>query len=435
MKTTDIILNNRTKMKIKHRSKHYFFLLKENQLFVYNFYSWRLIIKNQDIWVNILINRILGIIPVWIIKVHGNIKAYRIAHPWKYKGIKFLIFTFMKLIGLGFLLPYYGVVKGIHFFSKLRSLLSGEFTWKKIFFVAGAGLSGVLLYNNFFCIIAQCSEEKFDFVKAQSDLASTSKKLVKVKSDWAPIDLGPTQADFWKKNISRPNLGFDFNYVQEASDFKKSQTENIKEELEITKEKLVVSNSELESTKEKLEFTKERLESKKEKLEFTKEKLESKKEAFNSINSELKNTSAELAAIREDWGYTKLDLVEAKADLGSAEEDLYNTQEKWISTKAELEKTKEELTSTKVELDSIKEDLISTQKTLAKTSWLWEKIGAIINTTLFFKEKELASTKAELASTKEALWNSQFAYGYTKAELIITQADLDYTEENLVKKV
>src|ERR1700722_1491113 len=114
---------------IKIISIHYFFLIKENQLFVYNFYSWKLIIKQQDIWV--LINRrIIGLIPNWIIILNQEITEYRIAHPWKYRGIKFSIFTLMKLIGLGFLLPYYGVVKGIYFFSKLRSLnlLTGEFT-------------------------------------------------------------------------------------------------------------------------------------------------------------------------------------------------------------------------------------------------------------------------------------------------------------------
>src|ERR1700733_4460264 len=99
--------------------KMYFAFLKWNQVFVYNFYNSKLIIKNQDIWVNILINRILGIIPVWIIKVHGNIKAYRIAHPWKYKGIKISIIMLMKLIGLGYILPFYGAVKVIYFFSQI----------------------------------------------------------------------------------------------------------------------------------------------------------------------------------------------------------------------------------------------------------------------------------------------------------------------------
>ena len=117
-------LNNNINMKITHISKHYFFLLKQDQLFVYNFYSWKLIIKQQDI----LIIRIIGFIPNWIIILNQEITEYRIAHPWKYRGIKFSIFTLMKLIGLGFLLPYYGVVKGIYYFSKLRSLLSGEFT-------------------------------------------------------------------------------------------------------------------------------------------------------------------------------------------------------------------------------------------------------------------------------------------------------------------
>src|SRR5580698_11537479 len=115
---------------IKHISQHYFFLLKQDQLFVYNFFNSKFIIKKTDIWVNILINRIIGLIPNWIISLNQEITSYRIAHPWKYRGIKLSIITFLKLIGLGFLLPYYGVVKGIYFFSKLRSLnlLTGEFT-------------------------------------------------------------------------------------------------------------------------------------------------------------------------------------------------------------------------------------------------------------------------------------------------------------------
>src|SRR3984885_3428904 len=134
MKTTDLKLNNinnRISI-IKIISIHYFFLIKQDQLFVYNFYSWKLIIKQQDI----LINRIIGLIPNWIISLNQEITKYRIGHPWKYRGIKFSIITLMKLIGLGFLLPYYGVVKGIYYFSKLpmptKSLvynfLLGEFT-------------------------------------------------------------------------------------------------------------------------------------------------------------------------------------------------------------------------------------------------------------------------------------------------------------------
>ena len=139
---------------IKIISIHYFFLIKENQLFIYNFYSWRLIIKNQDIWVNILINRILGIIPVWIIKVHGNIKAYRIAHPWKYKGIKFSIIMLMKLIGLGYILPFYGAVKGIYFFSQIPTndicchLMGDGFTWKNVVAAGCVALGIYALYKN-----------------------------------------------------------------------------------------------------------------------------------------------------------------------------------------------------------------------------------------------------------------------------------------------
>jgi hypothetical protein len=86
--TTDLILNNninninnkRNISIIKIISQHYFFLIKQDQQFVYNFYSWKLIIKQQDIWV--LINRrIIGLIPNWIIILYQEITKYRIAHP------------------------------------------------------------------------------------------------------------------------------------------------------------------------------------------------------------------------------------------------------------------------------------------------------------------------------------------------------------------
>src|ERR1700729_1042784 len=114
MTDRNLSYNRNNKSIIKIISIHYFFLIKQDQQFVYNFYSWKLIIKQQDI----LINRIIGLIPNWIIILNQEITKYRIAHPWKYRGIKFSIITFLKLIGLGFLLPYYGVVKGIYFFSK-----------------------------------------------------------------------------------------------------------------------------------------------------------------------------------------------------------------------------------------------------------------------------------------------------------------------------
>ena len=51
MKKADLILSlnniNINNISIRNRSQHYFFLLKENQQFVYNFYSWKLIIKQQ----------------------------------------------------------------------------------------------------------------------------------------------------------------------------------------------------------------------------------------------------------------------------------------------------------------------------------------------------------------------------------------------------
>jgi len=39
-------------------------------------------------------------------KFHGKIKAYRIAHPWKYRGIRLSIFGLLKLIGVGWLIPW-----------------------------------------------------------------------------------------------------------------------------------------------------------------------------------------------------------------------------------------------------------------------------------------------------------------------------------------
>ena len=236
---------------IKIISIHYFFLLKENQLFVYNFYSWKLIIKQQDI----LINRIIGLIPNWIINLNQEITKYRIAHPWKYRGIKFSIITFLKLIGLGFLLPYYGVVKGIYFFSKLRSLLLGEFTWKKILFVVSAGVSGVLLYNNFFCIIAQCSEEKFDIAKSQSNLGAASEKLMKSKYFWETMYREETYLEKSNSFLDYTKGRLDFatyvlNYLKEKYDSQKAELIYLSDKLEDSYKEIDLKKAELANADE-----------------------------------------------------------------------------------------------------------------------------------------------------------------------------------------
>ena len=297
MKTTDLILswnniNNRISI-IKIISTHYFFLIKENQQFVYNFYSWKLIIKQQDIWV--LINRrIIGLIPNWIISLNQEITKYRIGHPWKYRGIKFSIITLMKLIGLGFLLPYYGVVKGIYYFSKLpmptKSLvynfLLGELTWKKIFFLVSAGVSGVLLYNNFFCIVAQCSEEKFDIAKSQSNLGAASEKLMKSKYFWETMYREETYLE----------------KIQERKLSTKEELIYIKGELLNAKKKLEKSNSFLDYTKGRLDFAtyvlnylKEKYDSQKAELIYLSDKLEDSYKEIDLKKAELANADEVIA--------------------------------------------------------------------------------------------------------------------------------------------
>ena len=346
-------LNNNINMKISKISiikihiisKHYFFLIKQDQQFIYNFYSWKLIIKQQDI----LINRIIGFIPNWIIILNQEITEYRIAHPWKYRGIKFSIFTLMKLIGLGFLLPYYGVVKGIYYFSKLRSLLSGEFTWKKVLFLVSAGVSGVLLYNNFFCIIAQCSEEKFDIIKSQSNLASTSKKILKSKDFWCSlnkVEPSPNEVEFWKiwDRHSKSRVLF--------KEPPKSVTET----------ELILTQADLDYVKEiELNSAKTELNSVKAELIFVKAengmiKIENSmvKTELNSVKTELNSVKTELNSVKTELSYsnvTKMTLpkdmklnYESKYSLYTKADEKYNiegiSEEKLKEAKEkELEKT------------------------------------------------------------------------------------------------
>jgi hypothetical protein len=396
MKTTDLILSyNTNNISIRNRSQHYFFLIKENQLFIYNFYSWRLIIKQQDIWV--LINRrILGLIPNWIINLNQEITSYRIVHPWKYRGIKLSIITLMKLIGLGFLLPYYGVVKGIYFFSKLRSLdlLTGEFTWKKIFFLASAGVSGVLLYNNFFCIVAQCYEgEKFDIVKSQSNLGSNSEKLIKSKYNWASSE--------YKIKASMENNNINPEYKR------KSYLENIQERW---------------------------ISSKMTDLEYIKIKLAATEEKLVNTNIELLEKKVDLEDIQLDWEKIEIELASTKFKLAVTEEKLVNTKEELLCTKVDLEDIQLDWEKTEVELEETKKIVVSSKKELEQTKEIleltesnWKEAEAEL------KETNLDLQKAEvkLEETKSAWEKAKLVWEKVKLNWVSTKLELEQTNSDL----
>ena len=386
-------ISNKSITKINIISIHYFFLLKENQLFIYNFYSWRLIIKQQDIWV--LINRrIIGLIPNWIINLNQEITKYRIAHPWKYRGIKLSIITLMKLIGLGFLLPYYGVVKGIYFFSKLRSLLSGEFTWKKILFLASAGVSGVLLYNNFFCIVAQCSEEKFDIIKSQSNLGSNSEKLIKSKYNWASSE--------YKIKAYMENNNPEYK--------RKSYLENIQ---------------------------KRWISSKMTDVEYIKIKLAATEAKLVNTNIELLEKTVDLEDIQLDWEKTEIELASTKFKLAVTEEKLVNTKEELLCTKVDLEdiqldweKTEVELEETKIFLVSSKKELEQTKEILGLTESNWKEAEAELKET----NSDLQKAEVKLEETKSAWEKAKLVWEKVKLNWVSTKKELEQTNSDLEKQ-
>jgi hypothetical protein len=133
-------------------------LLKQRQLYVFNFFTWRALIKNKDIWFQLYWNRISGVIlkytPAWIITYYDKQQAYKKAHPWKYRGIRFSIFTSMKLAGGGLLVtlivwpPFvYKIGKGAYYVSQMSlsdiwSVIE-NIGWKKFALLgtlAGTGL-------------------------------------------------------------------------------------------------------------------------------------------------------------------------------------------------------------------------------------------------------------------------------------------------------
>jgi hypothetical protein len=87
-----------------------------------------------------------------LINLHEFIKRYRIAHPWKYRGIRFCIFSLIRLSGGGSILPIIGLGKGAYVVSQMpkQDLLMcfTDLSWKKILTI-GAGVIGIwVIYNN-----------------------------------------------------------------------------------------------------------------------------------------------------------------------------------------------------------------------------------------------------------------------------------------------
>jgi hypothetical protein len=62
-----------------------------------------------------------------LINLYEFIKLYRIEHPWKYRGIRFCIFSLIKLGGGGSILPLIGLGKGVYLVSQIpkQNLLMG----------------------------------------------------------------------------------------------------------------------------------------------------------------------------------------------------------------------------------------------------------------------------------------------------------------------
>ncbi|HXN54404.1 MAG TPA: hypothetical protein VN854_00350 [Mycoplasmatales bacterium] len=151
------------------RTKYYFYLLKQRQLYVFNFLNWRLVNK-FDFWVQLFFvkNKISKVIlkytPGLMIKYYEKIKAYKKAHPWKYIVIRFSVFSSMKLAGGGFFVtliiwpPFlYKLGKGAYYISQMSpsDILMGlaDLNWKKVFLGGTFILTVVFVYNNLNFII------------------------------------------------------------------------------------------------------------------------------------------------------------------------------------------------------------------------------------------------------------------------------------------
>ena len=77
--------------------KYYFFLKKQQELFLFNFFTWQFLINKSNsglYFKNIILNLI------------KKVKIYKKAHPWKYKFYKFNFLGLIKLAGGGALIPF-----------------------------------------------------------------------------------------------------------------------------------------------------------------------------------------------------------------------------------------------------------------------------------------------------------------------------------------
>jgi len=149
---------------IKIKTKYYFFLIKNRQLFVFNFFNWSLIGNKLGVWFYSL----------WfknkIFTLHNKIKVYRVAHPWKYMCIRLSIFGSLKLTGGGFLIPcivwpplLFKLGKVTYVVSQMSpaEILMGlvDLNWKKITVIGTVVVAWFFLYKNLdflyekFCIV------------------------------------------------------------------------------------------------------------------------------------------------------------------------------------------------------------------------------------------------------------------------------------------
>jgi hypothetical protein len=423
---------------IKNKSKHYFLLLKQHQLFVYNFYNWN--IKNPDIWFFILKNRILGYIPKWIIKGYGNITAYRIAHPWKYIGIKFSIFSFMKLIGLGFLLPFYGAGKGIYYFSQfpiptkelIYNFFAEGFTFKKLFLLGSTILTGYLLYNNLSNINGLTNQDIF---KRQSDLDFNSKKLIKSKYNWASYEYKT------KAYIENNNIEYKKSYlVKIQENWNKvnwSDLAHTKEELAKTNsallkkiEEIAVKNLEIENLKARLFGVRCELGSKIIEIEKANSEMASKTLGYSNSKLELDKINLEKAKfemVAKNLEYLNLEIEKAKSEIAAKDLELKRVKHENDQINLELNRCNSKINLMKSEIEKAKlGDLIETQGELKEVKASWDSFKG-----------ELALVKTELVETQIELQNYKVKYnnlieGYaesiTKKDLIQDEKENKYLE-------
>jgi uncharacterized protein YceK len=87
-----------------------------------------------------------------LIYLYEFIKLYRIEHPWKYRGIRFCIFSLIRLSGCGSILPLIGLSKGIYVVSQMpkQEIIFGltDWNWKKVVTIGGIALGIYVIYNS-----------------------------------------------------------------------------------------------------------------------------------------------------------------------------------------------------------------------------------------------------------------------------------------------